>query len=113
MKRAALVLSVALAGCASARRETAEERLMKAPTPYEEIAVLRRAIATLRNSSTPQATSDPDRCPKMRTVAAEICGCAERICVLAGELGEDDAHRSCTRARSDCEQARTDAEACR
>ena len=113
MKRAALVLSVALAGCASARRETAEERLLKAPTPYEEIAVLRRAIATLRNFSTPQATSDPDRCPKMRTVAAEICGCADRICVLAEQLAEDDARRSCKQARTDCERARSEAEACK
>jgi len=113
VKRAAFVLLVVLAGCSSARRETVASGPKSMESQTEELARLQRRIASLRESATPEVASDPDRCSRMRSVAVEICRCAERICVLAGELGEDDAHRSCTRARSDCEQARTDAEACR
>jgi len=113
VKRAAFVLLVALAGCSAPRRETGARGPVSTESPAEELVRLQRRIASLRESATPEVSSDPDRCSRMRTVAVEICRCADRICVLAGELGDDDAHRSCSRARTDCERARTDADACR
>ena len=50
--------------------------------------------------------SQSNRCRDIDAVAGEICHAADRICVLAGQLADDDARSRCVSAREDCRRAR-------
>ena len=47
-----------------------------------------------------------DRCRSIRRAIDTICDLAARICHLADQLGDPPARASCSRARSDCADAR-------
>jgi hypothetical protein len=86
MKRALLLLC--LVGCSAGRI---------AREPRDEIVQLQERIASLRGQ--PQIAG---ACEKL---AAEICRCAGRICVLAEELRDEPSRRACVQARADCQEA--------
>jgi hypothetical protein len=103
------MLLLGLASCSAGYRRTPPN----GEEPHEELANLQKRIVVLRYSLQMESTSDPERCRKMGTIAAEICRCADRICVLAEDLAEDAARLACAQAREDCQRSRSNADSCK
>ncbi len=116
-----MLLALVPAGCASVAPATSAT--VNGRDHRGEIASLESRIAQLRDEyglgGPPPAALQPApptvsaRCRKVADAAEAIVAAAERICVLADELAEDDAHRRCERARADGRLARAHATACR
>lgn len=60
-----------------------------------------RSLAESSGSEEP-----PRQCPESCRLTRAICSAADRICVLARYLAEEDARKRCKRARQDCSEAR-------
>jgi hypothetical protein len=61
---------------------------------------------SLRGSTAGGRHRQSSHCRDVKAVAGEICHAADRICVLADQLADDDARWRCTQARLDCRRAR-------
>jgi hypothetical protein len=59
------------------------------------------------------ASTDPETCEGLCSLATSICGVAEKLCNIADEhTGEDDYQALCREAKRECHEAQQDCVAC-
>jgi hypothetical protein len=77
-----------------------------------------RTTAEVESAPVPVARSPAGRpqrswrCSRIDDAADEICDAAQRICRLAGQIGEPEAAHTCQQAEADCRRARQVASGC-
>ena len=94
-------------GADTAAGATHEAKPAPAPAPAEEPAAAPARVTASKSRGEEEDAMDArcsERGPCRYTRA--ICSAAERICVIAAYLADDDARRRCARARQDCTEAR-------
>ncbi|MSP62751.1 MAG: hypothetical protein EXR72_20955 [Myxococcales bacterium] len=96
---------------AADRPERAGEDSVSLPVPV--ITAAPNAPARLRERDFPRAARPSSRCRRVTEAADEICEASRRICVLADQISDGDARRSCEGAGDDCRRARHVAAGCR